>query len=126
MKPDCIICFILLSENPFRLPFDLASGRDFLVKQIWERNLPGNNCDCDQLDKEDHRNPNHKFLMPGLMVNDLHGEIHGDGTAERGNPKQGGLGDAPSVFLRGVFVVHRQDDRDQTDKNKIQNPVLHH
>ena len=73
------------------------------------------------LQNEDHGNAHHEGDVLGLVADELHGDEHGQRTAQSREDEQSLLGDAEAdvIFLGDLLVVDADDDGDQGDHQNV-------
>ena len=79
-----------------------------------------------QLPHKDCRNSPHEFAVLRLMMDQTHGCIHSQGTAEDGYPQKRRFWDTPTMLLGSVFVADCQNDSNQIDENQIAYKTISH
>ncbi len=90
----------------------------FSLKQYLQRH------DHADLQENDERNTDHEPQVLGFVTDQMHGDVHRRGTAQKGQQKQGGFGNTPCAPLCFDFVcdgIYRCDQgyTQQIDENEL-------
>jgi hypothetical protein len=81
----------------------------------------GQSYDEGNLENKDHGDTDHEGDVLGLVADDLHGDVHGQGTAHGGPDEQGFFGDAELdvIPLGNLLIVDANDDGDQGNYGNV-------
>lgn len=75
------------------------------------------------LHRENQRNPDHEFFVPGFMPDALHGDPHGGGAAERRNEQQSSFPNTVAAHYGAPFVADGDEYGDEINNNQVGNPI---